>query len=279
MSRLNGFLAALSVNRLHRFSKCWKLEREDGVNLFFTDHDVSLEIDGDTYVPGSGGLLVSAAQSSDSTQAGSTEARGMINASSITEDDLKARKYDGCKITEFIVDFRFPFAGRFVTSVFYIENLKYNGRDVWSANLSSQRMKLAQRKGRQITKDCRFSFGDSDCAVYEGSYQSFSSVSTVKKDRLTFETSLVVDDGYFDYGKLEWLSGDNTGIISEVKWNIGSEIELQTKTPFSIQVGEFFTITAGCDRSYDTCMNKFGNVINFGGDPFIPGTDKAGETP
>ena len=34
-----------------------------------------------------------------------------------------------------------------------------------------------------------------------------------------------------------------------------------------------FTVTAGCDKSFETCRDRFGNVVNFGGFPHMPGND------
>lgn len=38
----------------------------------------------------------------------------------------------------------------------------------------------------------------------------------------------------------------------------------------SISVGDTVEIFAGCDRKYTTCLNKFNNLTNFGGWPFVP---------
>lgn len=43
--------------------------------------------------------------------------------------------------------------------------------------------------------------------------------------------------------------------------------------PFTtnVQVGDSCTLLAGCDHTVHTCRDKFNNVINFGGMPFVPG--------
>jgi uncharacterized phage protein (TIGR02218 family) len=43
--------------------------------------------------------------------------------------------------------------------------------------------------------------------------------------------------------------------------------------PEPIAPGDPFTVTAGCDKRYDTCRAKFNNTINFRGFPQIPGND------
>jgi uncharacterized phage protein (TIGR02218 family) len=41
-----------------------------------------------------------------------------------------------------------------------------------------------------------------------------------------------------------------------------------------VQAGDEYIATAGCDKSLATCRDRFNNVINFRGMPYLPGTDK-----
>jgi uncharacterized phage protein (TIGR02218 family) len=40
-----------------------------------------------------------------------------------------------------------------------------------------------------------------------------------------------------------------------------------------IAVGDGFVVTAGCDKQFSTCRDRFGNAVNFRGFPQIPGND------
>jgi uncharacterized phage protein (TIGR02218 family) len=42
-----------------------------------------------------------------------------------------------------------------------------------------------------------------------------------------------------------------------------------------VVVGDTFSATAGCDRTFATCRDRFGNTVNFGVFPHMPGTDFA----
>jgi uncharacterized phage protein (TIGR02218 family) len=42
-----------------------------------------------------------------------------------------------------------------------------------------------------------------------------------------------------------------------------------------VDVGDAFTITAGCDKHFKTCKAKFDNSVNFRGFPHVPGIDFA----
>ena len=47
------------------------------------------------------------------------------------------------------------------------------------------------------------------------------------------------------------------------------------QTPFVSGTGDTFTVTAGCDKRFETCRDRFANGANFRGFPHMPGTDRA----
>jgi uncharacterized phage protein (TIGR02218 family) len=40
-----------------------------------------------------------------------------------------------------------------------------------------------------------------------------------------------------------------------------------------VEAGDALVVSAGCDRTFETCKAKFGNATNFRGFPHIPGSD------
>jgi uncharacterized phage protein (TIGR02218 family) len=50
-------------------------------------------------------------------------------------------------------------------------------------------------------------------------------------------------------------------------------LDLWQAMPQPIATGDTFTVTAGCDKRFDTCHDRFNNVVNFRGFPHIPGND------
>jgi hypothetical protein len=96
-------------------------------------------------------------------------------------------------------------------------------------------------------------------------------------DRRQFEAVSLADaDGAFNYGVLLWLTGANAGYEMEVKsWILGTHtVTLFEKMPFVIAIGDTFAIAMGCDRRLATCKARFNNVVNFRGEPYLPGTDE-----
>jgi uncharacterized phage protein (TIGR02218 family) len=43
----------------------------------------------------------------------------------------------------------------------------------------------------------------------------------------------------------------------------------------AIAAGDTFTVTAGCDKRFSTCRERFDNALNFRGFPHMPGNDFA----
>jgi hypothetical protein len=87
-------------------------------------------------------------------------------------------------------------------------------------------------------------------------------------------TPLGSNSGYFDYGVMTMTSGLNDGLSMEVKTYLVGQMTLQLPFPYALAVGDTYSLTAGCDRSMVTCRDRFSNLLNFRGEPYVPGLDK-----
>src|SRR5208282_842282 len=87
-------------------------------------------------------------------------------------------------------------------------------------------------------------------------------------------TPLGATSGYFDNGVVTWLTGNNAGLSMEVQSYVPGQVILFQPMPYLIQVGDTYTISAGCDYSFATCKARFNNVLNFRGEPYVPGVDQ-----
>ncbi|NNE45688.1 MAG: DUF2163 domain-containing protein, partial [Rhodothermales bacterium] len=140
---------------------------------------------------------------------------------------------------------------------------------------------LSQIASQQILElyspGCRYDLGSRRCTVdiTTGPFFVTSSISTIVEDRIEFTSGLGQAAGYFDYGKITFTSGDNSGLAMEVKAHTGGgNIELWQPLPFAFQIGDTFEAVAGCDKTLATCRDKFSNLLNHGGFPHLPGEDE-----
>jgi hypothetical protein len=82
-------------------------------------------------------------------------------------------------------------------------------------------------------------------------------------------------DGWFAGGVLTWEAGPNAGRSIEVKsWTQATgQLELFLPMGYAIESGDVFRIHPGCDKRLETCIDRFANVLNFRGEPYVPGQD------
>lgn len=99
-------------------------------------------------------------------------------------------------------------------------------------------------------------------------------------DRFTFEiavSDIRAVDGWFNGGAVIFETGDNAGRLIEVKdWednSFGGIVTLFLPAPYTVQIGDTLRIYPGCDKRLQTCITQFNNVLNFRGEPYIPGQD------
>jgi len=84
-------------------------------------------------------------------------------------------------------------------------------------------------------------------------------------------------DGWFDGGVLTFTSGVLAGQSFEVKRFLGGlDQTIKFYLPLEIlpSPGDTFSIDPGCNHTIFDCQNKFTNIVNFRGEPFMPGEDK-----
>jgi len=82
--------------------------------------------------------------------------------------------------------------------------------------------------------------------------------------------------GWFVGGIITFTSGDLNGLSFEIKSN-GTAGEIFTTflpLPFLPKAGDAFVIEPGCNHTIFDCQNKFVNIVNFRGEPFLPGQDR-----
>jgi hypothetical protein len=102
-------------------------------------------------------------------------------------------------------------------------------------------------------------------SVAQGDYSAYISGGTV---------ILAPTSEYYQNGVVTWTSGANLGLSMEVKTYRPGYIELFQPMIFTVALGDTYSIKAGCDKQLSTCLGRFNNVINFRGEPHIPGNDQ-----
>lgn len=104
-----------------------------------------------------------------------------------------------------------------------------------------------------------------DLPVDTTSYPAYTTGGTV--------TPLGGTSGYFDGGVITFTSGLNNGLSMEVTSYTTGQMVLVQPMPYAVAVGDTYSLIAGCDKTFPTCRDRFANVLNFRGEPYVPGVD------
>jgi len=83
---------------------CWRITRTDSEQFFFTDHDVDLIIDGDTYEAASGMLPTEISQKRDMS-VDNLECLAFLESDKIVEADIIAGLFDFATVDIFLVNY------------------------------------------------------------------------------------------------------------------------------------------------------------------------------
>ncbi|QUS39300.1 DUF2163 domain-containing protein [Tardiphaga alba] len=258
-------------------AQAWKLTRRDGVVAGFTDHDDDLVFDSVTFRAGTGFAASEASSRFDLSVEGGDIA-GAFDSDGLNADDLAAGRYDAAEIETWLVDWS-DVTLRVLTARSLLGEVKREGI-AFVAELRGMADLLSQESGRLFTATCGADLGDGRCRVVlsnpllagEGTVTALSSSSTFVVAGLAS-----FDSGLFTSGRLRWSSGGNAGLATEVKQHRVEDDEVVLRLwqtmPEPVEIGDAFTITAGCDKTLATCRDRFANVANFRGFPHIPGND------
>jgi uncharacterized phage protein (TIGR02218 family) len=254
--------------------RCWRIERRDGVLLGFTDHDEDVMLDALTCRAGTGFSGSEAAAALGLAVAGS-EIAGALADDALSEADLAAGRYDAAAVEIHLVDWSEP-ALHVLLASGVLGEVRREGQ-AFAAELRSLADRLNEESGRRFTATCSADLGDSRCTI-DLDDPAFRGSGTVAALNGTSSFSASGLGGFaagaFTAGRLTWQSGANAGFAVEVKRHGGDgALDLWQAMPEPIEVGDTFAVTAGCDKRFATCRDRFDNVVNFRGFPHIPGND------
>ena len=260
---------------------CWRLLLRDGTRIGFTDHDRDLVFDGLTHAAASG-LEASEVEASLGFAAAGAEVAGALMAAALSEAELAGGRYDGATIETWLVDWNAPDA-RVLMDVGAIGEVTRTDH-AFTAELRSLAHAFDETRGRLYQTLCSADLGDARCkATLSGSMRASCKVLAVENGVLFKLDSTGKASGWFSGGAMEY-GGKRLGTIRDHGERDGSALVSLWAAPSSPPgVGDTIMLTAGCDKSFETCRAKFANQLNFRGFPHMPGNDlmlsyvKAGE--
>jgi uncharacterized phage protein (TIGR02218 family) len=272
---LSAELLAHYAGDLHTLARLWKITRRDLTVFAFTDHDAAIEYppadsDSLTYEPSSV-FDASAIETRGELNVDNLEVQGLLDSVGITAQDLEAGLWDGSTVEIVEVNYKDLTMGHNPLRYGTLGEVQRNSL-TYTAELRGLMHALQNNIGRTVKPSCDAVLGDARCGVDIEALRVSGAVTVATSNRV-FTTDVNGSDTY-TYGVLTWTTGLNAGLSMEVKLHATAVLTLQIEMPYTVQVGDDFTVTPGCDKTKPTCIATFDNVINFRGFSFVPGQDK-----
>lgn len=249
---------------------CWRLERRDGVTIGLTSHDRDLEIGGLVY-RAAPGMSPSAIRDGIALDAESMDLAGALSSDAISADDLTAGRWDGAALFLHLTQWEAPGALWRLLARGTLGAVERRG-ERFSVELRGPAAVLDMAVAPVTSPDCRARLGDRECRVAMAGRRRIVRVEAGSGTDVTVTGGGLVA-GDYAYGALRWMSGANCGIAQAVIGNGADGVTLGDPPPRPVAAGTLALLSEGCDRQLATCAGRFGNAVNFRGEPWLPGMD------
>ncbi len=286
MKTIPGDLATVYASKVHTIAWGLKVTRTDAQVFGFTSHNKSATISAVVY-DSAPGLQISSLAMSSGFEVDNLELTTIDDGSVFVRSDV--------------------LRGLWKNATFYI--FKYNFLDVTDgvepvmagtfgevtlrtgsvvAELRGLQQSLQQPIGNPSTKNCRAHFadfpaqnGNNRCGLTAATFTTTGTLTSVTSNQVFTDSGLAGAADYYTDGILTWTSGNNDGTRQKIKAHaVGGVITLVLPMLLTVQVGDTFSIIAGCRKRRDEdCATKFSNVLNFQGEPDRPTTDDITKSP
>lgn len=272
MKAASSQLATHIAGGVTTLATCWKVTRLDESVFGFTDHDQDIVFSGVTYAAATG-YTRSAIHTIANLAVDNLDIESILESDVMSAADLRSGIWDGAEVEIFMVNWADLTQGRIILKRGRIGEVELKS-PTFRAELRGLTQQLSQQIVELYTPDCRAELGDSRCGVNLAALTVTGAV-TASAGRYSFTDSARAEAAdYWNGGVLTWLTGDNVGRSMEVKTFSAGVVGLFLPMPAAIAVGDTYSLKPGCDKSLAMCKNRYNNVLNFRGEPHVPGTDQ-----
>ncbi|KIJ89122.1 DUF2163 domain-containing protein [Rickettsia asembonensis] len=246
------------ITKLTNFVYCFQIKLASGEELNLTNSDHAIKSEERVFLPNSG-LDLKEAEFNDSAQnhiiiEGIFEENGITTAMDLNNAIVKIIIYTDKLFEHFVT---------YYCTLYTKYDLNFK------IHLKPETVKYNQTVINRYSKTCRAVFGDSKCKIDKALYSGIYKVKEMLKENLRI-LNLDKENGYYNGGQI--IFGENR-FNSKVLSNFGDLIILEDIIPDAAKDAEEVKITAGCDKNFISCCNKFNNAINFRGEPLIQKKD------
>ncbi len=252
----------------------WRVFRRDGVTLGFTSHDRDLVFDGVRH-RSAPGIIPSAIRRNADLSNDSAEVEGALSHDSIDEAELASGLFDGASVEIGAVNWE-----TLESIMLYsgITGTIEQGTSNFVAELRSAKIGLESDLVPRTSPTCRARFCGHGCTISATRFTHQLPVMSVDIALNTVRFSGIALTNFID-GEVRFTSGPQTGLVFGIIDIVDGAFALDRPIAEGIGAGTVALVREGCDHTLTTCQTRFGNAVNFQGEPFLPGNDQISRYP
>jgi len=148
----------------------------------------------------------------------------------------------------------------------YVQGVKFKSEKI--KIIAGLKLNRLRRGGlqRKFQRNCGLALYSTRCGIIESNYQTSATIDSVIRNVITATEFTGEVDGYFKGGIFRT---DNGSCKQKIIYHVGATIKI-ARAVSAVSIGDACTVSAGCDHLKPTCKDKFGNKLNFGGQPYLP---------
>lgn len=254
---------------------CWRILRRDGVAIGLTTHDRAIMVAGVLYAPGPG-IEPSAISWGQAGESHAMQIVGAFSPDGVREADLIARMFDAARVRAFLVDWEAPEAGTMALVDGTIGAVSC-ADGTFTAELRTPLSDLESVAIERYSPMCRAELGDARCRVDLARRTRSANVLAVAGPVVTTDDA-VGGAGTYQFGRARVLTGITAGIDHNIEASAAGVVTLRMPIA-GLNPGARVELMEGCDKRFSTCRDRFANMLNFRGEPHVPGGDALARYP
>lgn len=257
-----------------------KLTRTDGVELFASTLNRPVTYDGDVYQ--ALGFLRRDLSAEDEMSVGTTEVEGILDSAAITEDDVRAGRWDAAAWEMRRINYKAPADGAIFLGSGQLGTCRI-GRLRWTAELLGLMQSAQNSLGNLNSPLCIHNFGKSEggnglgngCTFDLATVTDTGTADSMDSDYYGIHDAARTEpDGYYSNGTFRVMTGDMAGMEFEIRAYITGFWVLFSALPYDV-TGEDYEIVRGCNKSLRQCVDDFDNVLDRLASDYTQGADAA----
>lgn len=245
------------------------LQRSDGAGYALSNHDCSLDLSGNVIEP-HGEVVIEESRITDAMIDSALELSTSCKVAEALTRSVQSEERSGQIVARVeVLDWTNNADPRFICEG-ALGNTEDDNHKL-RVNVRVTPQSLLESACIQTSPQCRARLGEQLCRIdMRGRHERIRITGQeggwLSTDRQALQPFL--------YGELRWISGPHSSEVAQVVDVQDGRLRLH-RPPTSIsQGGDTAILSEGCDRTRTTCSERFGNVLNFRGEPDLPGTDR-----